>query len=49
MKGKIKLAADVSANGLGAVIFHVYEDGSGRPIAYASHTLICQIQKRTTV
>ena len=36
---KIKLAVDTSAYGLGAVISHVYEDGSKRPIAYASHTL----------
>ena len=39
VKQKIKLAADVSAYGLGAVISHVYEDGNGRPIAYALHTL----------
>ena len=39
VKRKIKLAADASAYGLGAVISHVFEDESERPIAYASCTL----------
>ena len=39
MEQKIKLAVDVLAYGLGAVIFHVYEIGSERPIIYSSHTL----------
>ena len=36
---RIKLAADASAYGVGAVILHKMRDGAGRPIAFASRTL----------
>ena len=36
---KMGLACDASSSGLGAVLFHIYADGTEKPICYASKTL----------
>ena len=49
----VELSVDTSPYGLGAVIMHVYPNGTRRPIAYALRTLskhekrYCQIDKET--
>ena len=38
-KQEVKLASDASKEGIGAVLLHVYPNGSERPICFASRTL----------
>lgn len=51
---KVNLTVDASDKGLGAILTHVYPDGSEKPIAFASRTLIdaekrySQIDKEAT-
>ena len=41
------MASDVSEYGIGAMILHIFEDGSTQPLTHASRTLFV-IEKITT-
>ena len=36
----IRLAGDASSYGIGTVLYHMFADGTERPVAYASQTLL---------